>query len=168
MTSMKIEPVDVGGVSVDVWVSPHGVFSASHGGKDYESATLAGLRDALLRSARVKRAKVSVPFCYLRSMTVVRGTATGLHAKTEKPLVTWANGEKEQFDGVWGHAFRPLADAEIVELEALYKARCDAAAAYEAFVRARRISIGDEVRKAVRADVAAQAARDEAKAKGAE
>lgn len=123
-----------------------GIFSIYMGG-DHGHIRADSLAE-LTRKARKIKAKFELPFSRVSNDRVDHGKVTGLHATNGNLLVKWDTGKSEQipaYSGYTSGSMPRLTDEETAEVEALLKARNDAARALDAFLKPRQY---DSLKKA--------------------
>lgn len=135
--TVELPPVTINGrtfpVSVTIrdesaWFRAE-VGAATVGADDYRK-----LIEQMKVAERKSRVKVAVRF--MDPDTGERGTATGFHATTRRPLVRWDSGKTGQYEGR-GAPLSP--DTDPAELTRLIQAEIDARRALERFRREHRI-----------------------------
>jgi hypothetical protein len=142
---------------VPVMVSGSGLFSAEYAGGRYGDNTFEGLKAQILKAARGMNVRVAVPFTRVYSTTF--GTeatdqcvATGIHAKNGNLLYRDSRGksQQDQMRRNYGGSLRlqPMTPEEVAEYERLQKAKTDAKAAYDNFVREHEIDIKAAIKAA--------------------
>lgn len=108
------------GTTWDTVVTGTGQFRATMAGTETAvvASTWGDVRERAREVTRKRRKTIAVPFTVVTPSTVHHGTVTGVHLGNGNPLVTWADGSKEQFDARPGpdcHVFPPLTAEEAAQ-----------------------------------------------------
>jgi hypothetical protein len=148
LNRVNLPPVTINDTEFPVWLDTRrNAFCGEVAGAQYSAYTHDGLVEVLKTAERKTRVKVSVRF--MDPSTGRVGTATGFHASTRRPLITWDDGRRNHGDDL-SYPLRPDTDAE--ELERLQGAASAAHSALAVFERKHRlgpISLGYAIRDAI-------------------
>lgn len=135
--------ISIGVSKVEWTVDEEGEFFAEFEGETYKHITLKGLTDKL--RAIAKRKPLDIPFVQFEERwnhnepQVRRGVVTGVHSGNRNLLVRYDNDVTDQVSRHGRDLLRGDVDTE--KLQALWKAKEDARAAYEAFTREHALEI---------------------------
>ncbi len=103
----KAGTLDIRGVSIPVFVEQlrgSVVFTAELGGDGFHHESVDGLIKVLMSKSRRVVVRFNVPFLreklpsVYKESGVMRGTVYAVHGATERGMVRWADGTKEQMD----------------------------------------------------------------------
>jgi hypothetical protein len=141
----------VRGRKFEVLATDASTWRAYLNGNRIEAADREKLKAKLMSATKIAAQSVSVPFIrratsrYAHGRDIRRGTATGVHSGNGNLLVTWDNGDKEQFTPQYGvTVLRP--DADPGEWQRLVDAQRDAEKALATFESEHRLDLGKMVR----------------------
>lgn len=154
--SAEVGTITRNGVEIPVQFNQHsGQFSATVGDQSFAEETWEAIGSRIDKATKRVRKVVSVPFVAVANtyhgLKFKDGTATGLHSSNGNVLVTWENGDKEQYKQHWSGdgVYQPLSDVERAELVSLTEAAEKARDALNEFTEPRKIKLKDLVSKAL-------------------
>lgn len=131
--NVKFRTVFVGDDAYEVFVDTFGRFTTSVKGERITMPTFDGLEDAIKKARRKSKLRFTIAICRLNSNgTVDEGTVTGKNRATDKLMVSWKDGSREQ-ESTWNKYHRPLTDGQKAEWKRLCGVVSEAMKAREAF-----------------------------------
>jgi hypothetical protein len=163
MATYPAGELTVRGVKVPVFTDDNGQWGAELAGGTRMAgfATRDVLKAELDKAMRAAVTAVEVPFMITssqdRTVTVRTGVATGIHSGSQRVLVTWADGTKEQLRDTSNIMAAGSAD-DAAEWQRVKEAYQAAARDVYAFEQAHKIDLRAKVRAALTAAVTAPGA----------
>lgn len=156
--------ITANGVSVPIFVTDQGDWTAAHAGRELRYESREKLEAAIKRLTKTTTTPVAVDFVRIekrgdQGIVRTRGTATGIHSGNGNVLVVWhtrhGGDQKDQTKpaGGWHSTtadFGDVSDEVLAEYRDLVIAKAQAEAAERAFVDKHKIDLKDEVLKAIK------------------